>query len=157
MATSRRTIATTLTGLAFAGLLLAGCSAGGSGDGAQSGGSGSGSGSSSQTSDEACEILKAGVQSTVQDLQNGLGDIQTDPDKAAEAVSTLAAAFEDTAKDVTNDDVRAVADEATDALNDFSEKITSYAADPESADQSAVTDSADGVQSAMTKVAATCP
>jgi cytochrome c556 len=53
--------------------------------------------------------------------------------------------------------VRTVADDATNALNDFSEQITAYAADPESADQTAVTDSASAVQAAMTKVGATCP
>jgi hypothetical protein len=156
LATSRRTIATTLTGIAFASLLLAGCTAGAS-SGGGSNDSGSGAGASSQTTDEACEVLKAGVQSTLEDLQAGLSDISTDPAKAAEAVGTLAAAFEDTTGDVTNDDVRTVADDATNALNDFSEQITAYAADPESADQTAVTDSASAVQSAMTKVGATCP
>jgi hypothetical protein len=156
LATSRRTIATTLTGIAFASLLLAGGTAGAS-SGGGSNDSGSGAGASSQTTDEACEVLKAGVQSTLEDLQAGLSDISTDPAKAAEAVGTLAAAFEDTTGDVTNDDVRTVADDATNALNDFSEQITAYAADPESADQTAVTDSASAVQSAMTKVGATCP
>lgn len=155
MPTSRRTIATTLTGIAFASLLLAGCTTGGSGDDA--GDSGSGAGASSQTTDEACEVLKGGVQDTLTDLQAGLNDLATDPGKAAEAVGTLAAAFEDTASDVTNDDVRTVADDATNALNDFSEQITAYAADPESVDQSAVTDSATAVQTAMTKLGATCP
>ena len=156
MATSRRTIATTLTGIAFASLLLAGCTTGGSG-GDSGADSGAGAGSSSQSTDEACAVLKDGVQSTLQDLQAGLGDISTDPGKAAEAVGTLAAAFEDTTSDITNDDVRTVADDATNALNDFSEQITAYAADPESADQTAVTDSASAVQAAMTKVGATCP
>ena len=153
MATSRRTIATTLTGIAFASLLLAGCTTGGSGDDAGD----SGAAASSQTTDEACEVLKGGVQDTLTDLQAGLNDLATDPGKAAEAVGTLAAAFEDTASDVTNDDVRTVADDATNALNDFSEQITAYAADPESVDQTAVTDSATAVQTAMTKLGATCP
>jgi len=153
LATSRRTIATTLTGIAFASLLLAGCTTGGSGDDAGD----SGAAASSQTTDEACEVLKGGVQDTLTDLQAGLNDLATDPGKAAEAVGTLAAAFEDTASDVTNDDVRTVADDATNALNDFSEQITAYAADPESVDQTAVTDSATAVQTAMTKLGATCP
>jgi hypothetical protein len=155
LATSRRTIATTLTGLALAGLLLAGCTSGGSGDDA--GDSGAGAGASNQTTEQACEVLKGGVQDTLTDLQAGLSELSTDPGKAAEAVGTLAAAFEDTAGDVTNDDVRAVADDATNALDDFSEQITAYAADPESVDQTAVTDSATAVQNAMTKLGATCP
>ena len=150
MATSRRTIATTLTGIAFASLLLAGCTTGGSGDD-------SGSGASNQSTDQACEVLKGGVQDTIAELQSGLADLQADPAKAAAAVETLAAAFEDTATDVTNDDVRKVADDATNALNDFSEQISAYAADPESVDQTAVTDSATAVQSAMTKLGVTCP
>lgn len=153
MATSRRTIATTLTGIAFASLLLAGCSAGGSG----SSDSGSGAGASSQTKEQGCEVLKGGVQDTLTELQAGLADLQTDPAKAAAAVETLAAAFEDTAKDVTNKDVRTVTDDATTALNDFSGQISAYAADPTSVDQAGVTDSATAVQNAMTKLGATCP
>jgi hypothetical protein len=153
LTTSRRTIATTLTGLAFASILLAGCTAGGSGDDAGD----SGAGASSQTTEEACTVLKGGVEDTLTDLQSGLAELQTNPAKAAAAVETLAAAFEDTATDVTNDDVRTVADDATTALNDFSEQITAYAADPESVDQTEVTDSATAVQTAMTKLGATCP
>ena len=162
MATTRRTIATTLTAIAFASVLLTGCTTGDSGSGSGSGSGGSGgsggdAGASSQTTEEACTVLKAGVEDTITQLQSGIADLQSDPAKAAEAVGTLAAAFEDTASDVTNDDVRAVADNATSALTDFSEQITAYAADPESADQAAVTDSATGVQNAMTKLGATCP
>jgi hypothetical protein len=158
--TSRRTIASTLTGLAFAGLLLTGCTAGGSDAGSanddKSGGN-SGQAESSQTTEEACAVLKAGVEDTLTDLQAGLSDLSTDPGKAAEAVSTLAAAFEDTASDVTNEDVRAVADDATTALTDFGDQITVYAENPETADQAAVTDSAGAVQTAMTKLGTTCP
>ncbi|GAB3607677.1 hypothetical protein GCM10027413_30860 [Conyzicola nivalis] len=163
MRTSRRTIASTLTGLAFAGLLLTGCAAGGSDAGGSGSGSGiseggnSGSAGSSQTTEEACTVLKAGVEDTLTDLQAGLSELSTDPGKAAEAVETLAAAFEDTASDVTNEDVRTVTDDATTALNNFSEQITAYAANPEAADQTAVTDSAGAVQTAMTKLGTTCP
>ena len=162
MATIRRSIATTFTAVAFATVLLAGCTTGGSGDTGSGSGSGSGSsggdaGASGQTTAEACTVLKAGVEDTITNLQSGMTEMQTDPAKAAEAVGTLAAAFEDTASDVTNDDVRAVADNATSALNDFQEQITAYAANPESADQTAVTDSATGVQEAMTNLGTTCP
>jgi len=159
LATSRRTIATTLAGVAIATLMLAGCSSGGSGDDAGgSGGSGdSGAASSSQTTEEACAVLKGGVEDTLADLQAGLDSLSSDPGKAATAVETLAGAFEDTAAGVGNKDVRAVADDATTALNDFSEQITTYAADPESVDPSAVTESANAVKSAMTKLGATCP
>jgi hypothetical protein len=154
--TSRRTIATTLTGLAFAGLLLTGCSTGGTGGGGADADEPKAA-ESSQTTEEACTVLKAGVEDTLTDLQAGLSELSTDPGKAADAVGTLAAAFADTASDVTNEDVRAVADDATTALGDFSDQITVYAENPESADQAAVTDSAGAVQTAMTKLGTTCP
>jgi hypothetical protein len=157
LATSRRTIATAFAGFAFASLMLVGCSAGGSGAGSDSGSGDSGAAPSSQTTEEACTVLKDGVTDTMTDLQSGLAELQANPDKAAEAVGTLAAAFEDTAKDVKNKDVRTVADEATESLNDFSDQITAYAADPTSVDQTSVTDSATAVQSSMTKLGATCP
>jgi hypothetical protein len=153
LATSRRTIATAFAGFAFASLVLVGCSAGGS----DAGSGDSGAAPSSQSTEEACTVLKDGVQKTMTDLQSGLADLQSDPDKAAKAVDTLADAFEDTAKDVKNKDVRTVTDDATDALNAFSEQITAYAADPTSVDQTAVTDSATAVQTSMTKLGATCP
>lgn len=154
MATSRRTIATAFAGLAFASLVLVGCSSGGSIVKSDSGDKG---GTSSQSTEEACTVLKDGVTGTMTDLQSGLAELQSDPDKAAKAVGTLAAAFEDTAKDVKNKDVRTVADDATDALNTFSTQITAYAADPTSVDQASVTDAATAVQTSFTKLGATCP
>ena len=154
MATSRRTIATAFAGLAFASLVLVGCSSGGSIVKSDSGDKG---GTSSQSTEEACTVLKEGVTGTMTDLQSGLAELQSDPDKAAKAVGTLAAAFEDTAKDVKNKDVRTVADDATDALNTFSTQITAYAADPASVDQTSVTDAATAVQTSFTKLGATCP
>lgn len=153
LTTSRRTIATAFTGLALASLVLTGCSLG-SGSGS---GSSGGSGSSTQTAKEACTVLKDGVTDTMTELQAGLSELQTDPNKAAAAVTTLATAFEETAADVKNTDVRAVADKATAALNEFGTQITKYAADPASVDQTALTDSATAVQSSMTALATTCP
>jgi capsule polysaccharide export protein KpsE/RkpR len=151
LATSRTT-ASALAGIAFAALVLAGCTAGGGDSDGDSGSS-----ASAQTTEESCEILKSGVEDTLTELQAGLSTIQTDPQAAADAVTSLAAAFEDTASEVTNKDVRAVADDATDALTDFSGQIADYANDPENADQTAVMDSATAVQNAMTKLQATCP
>lgn len=157
MATSRPTIATALAGFALVGLLLSGCSAGGSDAESPEKSGGSNAESSSQTTEEACTVLKDGVSGTMEDLQAGLSELQSDPDAAAAAVGTLAAAFEDTAADVKNTDVRAVADDATDALNAFDMQIAAYAADPASVDQVAVTDAATAVQESMTKLGATCP
>jgi len=157
LATSRPTIATALAGFALVGLLLSGCSAGGS-DTASSGASSEPkSESSSQTTEEACTVLKDGVSGTMEDLQAGLTELQSDPAAASAAVGTLAAAFEDTAADVKNTDVRAVADDATDALKAFDMQIAAYAADPASVDATTVQDSATAVQEAMLKLGTTCP
>ena len=80
MATSRRTIATAFAGLAFASLVLVGCSSGGSIVKSDSGDKG---GTSSQSTEEACTVLKDGVTGTMTDLQSGLAELQSDPDKAA--------------------------------------------------------------------------
>ena len=157
MATTRPTIATALAGFALATLLLSGCSAGSPDASAPDSSDGTDAGTSTQTTEEACTVLKDGVSGTMQDLQAGLEELQSDPDAAAAAVGTLAAAFEDTASDVKNTDVRTVADGATDALREFDMQIAAYASDPEGADQTAVTDAATGVQEAMLKLGATCP
>jgi PBP1b-binding outer membrane lipoprotein LpoB len=161
LATSRRTTASTLAGIALAALLLTGCSAGGSDEASGESSSAAPEETSvaaePQTAEESCEILKAGVEDTLTELQSGLSTIQTDPDAAAAAVTSLAAAFGDTAEDVTNEDVRAVADDATTALTDFSAVIADYANDPTNADQTVVMDSATAVQDAMTQLQTTCP
>jgi hypothetical protein len=162
VAPSRRTTANALAGIALAALLLTGCSAGTPGDSAESSTAAPEpeAGGSGQSTEEACEVLKVGVTDTMEQLQAGLGDIASDPAAASAAVTSLAAAFEETAADVTNEDVRVVADDATTALNEFSTQIEGYAANPEGADaatQKAVTDSATAVQTAMTKLGATCP
>jgi hypothetical protein len=165
VAPSRRTTANALAGIALAALLLTGCSGGGgeivgeASSSAPDSGSESGSGAG-QTTEEACEVLKTGVTDTIEKLQAGLSEIQTDPAAASAAVGSLATAFEESAADVTNKDVRVVADDATAALAEFSTQIQAYAANPEAADattQKAVTDSATAVQTAMTKVGTTCP
>jgi hypothetical protein len=157
LATSRPTIATALAGFALVGLLLSGCSAGESDTASSDSSPEPKAESSSQTTEEACSVLKGGVSGTMQDLQAGLTELQTDPAAASAAVGTLAAAFEDTAADVKNTDVRAVADDATDALNAFDMQIAAYAADPASVDPAAVQNSATAVQEVMVKLGATCP
>ena len=157
MATSRPTIATALAGFALVGLLLSGCSAGGSDTKTPDSSGGSTAESSSQTTEEACTVLKDGVAGTMEELQSGITELQSDPAAASAAVGTLAAAFEDTAADLENTDVRAVADDATEALTAFDTQIAAYAADPAGVDPTAVQNAANAVQQAMVKLGTTCP
>ena len=159
MATSRRTIATTLAGVAIATLMLAGCTSGGSGDDAGgSGGSGdSGAASSSQTTEEACAVLKGGVEDTYAELEASLEDIRTDPGKAAAAVGSLGDAFEETAADVTNEDVRATVDTVVEALRDFSEQVEVLAESPDTVNPDAITGASETLREGFTKLGATCP
>ncbi|WP_411700041.1 hypothetical protein [Conyzicola sp.] len=163
MRTSRRTIASTLTGLAFASLLLAGCATGGSdaetsGSGSgSSGGGNSGAAESSQTTEEACSVVKSGVEATYADLEASLGDIQSDPDKAAAAVGALGDAFEKSASQVTNEDVRATVDDIVGALDGFSEQVRVLAEAPETVDQAAVTAASTELQEGFAKLGTTCP
>jgi len=159
LATSRRTIATTLAGVAIATLMLAGCSSGGSGDdaGGSSGSGDSGAASSSQTTEEACAILEGSLKDVYSELQEGLSGLSQDSAAAANAVSSLAAAFEDTAADVTNKDVRATVDSTVSSLKELGTQLTAYSEDPSNFDQSAATDAAGAVQTSFTKLQATCP
>lgn len=146
MAISRRTTFTTtaVIGIALGGLLLTGCT----------GGSG---GASGQTTEQACDILRTGVEDTTTELQAGLSDLATDPEAAADAVTSLTAAFEKSADKVTNSGVKSVADDAVTALSDFDEQIHAYATDPASVDQEKIQTSAEAVQTSLTAVGETCP
>jgi hypothetical protein len=142
VATSRRT--TAFAGLAFAALVLTGCSAGAPA-------------ASAQTTEQACDILKTGVESTTSELQSGLSDLATDPQAAADAVTTLTEAFEKSSADVDNTEVKNLADDATTALTEFDEQIHDYADDPASVDSTAIQASAEKVQTAIAAIGETCP
>jgi len=103
-------------------------------------------------------VLKAGVADTMAQLQSSFADAASDPAAASAAVDQLAAAFETTAADITNNEVAAVADEATTALNDFSGQIKTF--DPSTADdaaKAAAQESATAAQASLTKLGTTCP
>jgi len=144
VAISRRTTAAAFSGLAFAALVLTGCTGGSPAD-------------SGQTTEQACDILKSGLEETTTELQSGLSDLATDPQAAADAVTTLTAAFTESAEKVSNTEVKALADDAVAALTDFDEQIHAYADDPASADQEAMQTSAEDVQTSITAVGETCP
>jgi hypothetical protein len=170
VAPSRRTTATALAGITLAALLLTGCSAGSGEIIATPSSSASpsstpdpesdaGSSAGGQSKADACEVLKTGLTGTIESLQTSMSDMSTDPAAASAAVASLAEAFEETAADVTNEEVRGLADDTTAALNDFSQKIQGVGASPQTADEAtrnALIASATEVQTTMGKIGTTC-
>jgi len=143
VAASRRS--TAFAGLALAALLLSGCSS-------------SSSAASAQTTEQACDVLASGVEATTTKLQASLSGLATDPETAADDVTTLTSDFEKSAAGVDNVEVKNLATEAIAALSDFDEKIHAYADDSADVDvRAAVQTSAEGVQDAIGAIGVTCP
>jgi hypothetical protein len=143
VAPSRRS--TAFAGLAIATLALTGCSVGSTA-------------ASTQTSEQACDVLASGVSATTTKLQASLSTLATDPETAADDVTTLTSDFEKSAAGVENPELKRLAKDATAALGDFDEKIHAYAANPTDVDnQAAMQTSAEGVQDAIGAIGATCP
>ena len=143
MAPSRRS--TAFAGLALAALALTGCSMGSTA-------------ASAQTTEQACDVLASGVTATTTKLQASLSSLATDPETAADDVTTLTSDFEKSAAGVDNAELKRLAKDATAALSDFDEKIHAYAADPADLEiQAAMQTSAEGVQDAIGAIGTTCP
>lgn len=136
------TTATGLAGIAVVALLLTGCAP---------------AAAPSQSVSKGCSVLKAGVKDTMTDLNSSLSTLSSDPQAAADAVTTLTASFKKSAAKVENKKVLKVANGATKALGAFAVQIHAYADDPASADQDKVSSSATDVQTAMTNLGKVCP
>jgi hypothetical protein len=143
VAPSRSTIAA--AGFGLAALLLSGCSV-------------SPTAASTQTTEQACDVLSTGVEQTTAKLQASLSDLATDPESAADDVTTLTDDFESSATGVDNAELKRLAENAITALADFDEKIHDYAEDPADTEvQAAMQTSAEGVQDAIGAIGTTCP
>jgi len=143
VALSRRS--TAFAGLALATLALTGCSVGSTA-------------ASAQTTEQACDVLATNVTTTTTKLQASLSSLATDPETAADDVTTLTSDFEKSAAGVDNAELKRLAKDATAALADFDERIHAYAADPaDVANQEAMQTSAEGVQDAIGAIGSACP
>jgi gas vesicle protein len=133
-----RTKTTSLIGaLAITGLLLTGCAGG-------------------QSKADACKVLESGLTDLQSDLTSSLSDAATDPEGASEALQTVSDKFSDNVSKVSNDEVKDVADDADEALSTLVSEFKTYAADPTSADTTALTDASTDVQDTFTELSTVC-
>jgi gas vesicle protein len=133
-----RTKTTSLIGaLAITGLLLTGCAGG-------------------QSKADACKVLESGLTDLQGELTSSLSDAATDPEGASEALQTVSDKFSDNVSKVSNDDVKDVADDADEALSTLVSEFKTYAADPTTADTTALTDASTDVQETFTELSKVC-
>jgi hypothetical protein len=133
-----RTKTTSLIGaLAITGLLLTGCAGG-------------------QSKADACKVLESGLTDLQGELTSSLSNAATDPEGASEALQTVSDKFSGNVEKVANDDVKDVADDADEALSTLVSEFKTYAADPTSADTTALTNASTDVQETFTELSKVC-
>ncbi|KJC63654.1 hypothetical protein SAMN06295879_0399 [Agreia bicolorata] len=133
-----RTKTTSLIGaLAITGLLLTGCAGG-------------------QSKADACKVLESGLTDLQSELTSSLSDAATDPEGASKALQTVSDKFSENVSKVSNDDVKKVADDADKALSTLVSEFKTYAADPASADTTALTGASSDVQNTFTELSKVC-
>jgi len=138
--------------LGVAGLLLTGCTP----DDSDSGNSSSAPAAEEQTVQEACTALIDGLGEMQATLTENSAELQSDPAAAAEAYETVVALFQENASNVTNADVKPVADQIEAVFVDFSSTIEAAATDPESVDPQAYTDYSTELTEATTALDDVC-
>ena len=105
---------------------------------------------------DGCAELETASQTVADGVTEATGDLTTDPDAAAAAISATAKDFESDVADIENTEVREAAAPVVDAISGFAVQIEAYAADPENADTEALTASSDEVDSSFTKIGDVC-
>ena len=138
--------------LGVAGLLLTGCTPDDSG----SGDSSSAPVADEQTVQEACTALIDGLGEMQATLTENSAELQSDPAAAAEAYETVVALFQENAANVTNAEVKPVADQIEAVFVDFSSTIEAAATDPASVDPQAYTDYSTELTEATTALDDVC-
>ncbi|MCP2030100.1 outer membrane murein-binding lipoprotein Lpp [Okibacterium sp. HSC-33S16] len=137
MSRNRTASASAIGILAVAGLLLTGCAGG-------------------QSKAEACTIVQDTLEQAQTELTESVSSFGDDPVAGAEAVTTLADSFSDANDKISNSDVKPKSSDATKALDTFAAEMETAAADPEAADQTALSDAIADVQSTFTDLQEVC-
>lgn len=124
--------------IAVAGLLLTGCAGG------------------AQSKADACKVIETEVTDSAAQLQAGLSSLSSDPEGAVTQLDDFAKTFEGAADKVSNKEVKTSADASVDALKAFIEQAKTAVDNPETADQTALTDSLTKLQDEFTTLGSTC-
>lgn len=125
--------------LGVAGLILTGCSS--SSDDASADASSAPEPTpivEEQSVEEACTTLIDGVADMQASLNENLTNLQSDPAAAAEAYQGVVDLFEENAANVTNEEVKPVADEIGAVFAEFGTTMNAAATDPASVDPEAI-------------------
>ena len=138
--------------LGVAGLLLTGCTP----DDSDSGRSTSAPVAEEQTVQEACTALIDGLGEMQATLTENSAELQSDPAAAAEAYETVVALFQENAANVTNTEVKPVADQIEAVFVDFRATMEAAATDPASVDPQAYTDYSTELTEATTALDDVC-
>jgi hypothetical protein len=109
-----------------------------------------------QSTADACRQLEPGLKDVETGIGASLTNLTSDPSAAASQIHDVAAAFATEADSIANTEVHDAAVAAADSIIAFSVLFDDYAADPENADTTPVSDSATDVQDHMTKLAEAC-
>ncbi|RWZ49919.1 hypothetical protein ELQ90_11255 [Labedella phragmitis] len=105
--------------LAVGGLLLTGCTA-------------------SQSKEEACTQLNADIKSASEELTSSISTLATDPEGAISALESFRDSFGDTVDEISNEEIKDLAENTEDALENYVDEVSAAAEDPENADSEAV-------------------
>ena len=138
MSRNRTTSASAIGLLAIAGLLLTGCTGGG------------------QSQAEACTIVQDTLEKAQTELTESVSSFGDDPVAGSEAVTKLANSFSGANDKITNADVKPESTKATKALDAFAAEMETAAADPTSADQTALSDAIGDVQTTFGDLQKVC-
>lgn len=136
----------------FAGLLLAGCTAG-----TTDSTPGDPEPASGQTVAEACAIALDDVAAASEGMADALGEMFTDPTVATTMLSDIAADMHESADGLENAEVQTAVEEAATSLDALSEVTAAAFADPQNADQQALTDASDDVEEKFATLSELCP
>jgi outer membrane murein-binding lipoprotein Lpp len=117
--TSTRTARAVVGLLAVGGLLLTGCTAG-------------------QSKEDACTQLNADIKSASDELTSSISTLATDPEGAIAALEDFRDSFGDTVDEISNEEIKDLAENTEDALENYVDEVSAAAADPENADSEAV-------------------
>jgi hypothetical protein len=112
--------------------------------------------SASQSTTEACEILKTGLETVSTELGEASDQLTTDPTVAAQSMATAAANYASTTATITNEEVGVPAVASSDAVTDFSDAVSAIADDVENADIDALTASLEVVQTSFSALQQVC-
>ncbi|AWB87110.1 hypothetical protein [Mycetocola zhujimingii] len=137
MSRNRTTSAATIGIIAVAGLFLTGCAGG-------------------QSKAEACSIVQTTLEDAQTELTDSVSSFGNDPVAGAEAVTELSETFSEANDKITNEDVKPESTKATEALSGFAEQMEIAAADPDNADQTALTDAITEVQTTFGDLQTVC-